>query len=303
MNGETIARGLGLHRSGIGKWDGKCPCCGYRTGFAVTERRDGLPLVYCHAGGCSQSDLIVALRRAGLWPESAEESVGRRPRRQRRQAVGGTNQPAQTSEPTISPHNMVRALWRRTTAVQGPFIPPIVVDYLRVARGYTGTIPTVLRQLQAAKHPSGTFTPAMVALVQHADGGPVAVHRTFLRADGSGKADLDPNKMTLGPSKGAAVQLAPVGAVLAIAEGIESALSYMQATGVPTWAALSAVGIRNLILPPDVAEVIIAADPDPVGVMAARAAARRWLDEGRRVSIARPPIGFDFNDLARRAVA
>jgi hypothetical protein len=196
---------------------------------------------------------------------------------------------------------MARALWRRTTPVQGPFIPPIVANYLCVARGYTGTIPMVLRQLQAAKHPSGTFTPAVVALVQHVDNGPVAVHRTFLRADGSGKADLDPDKMTLGPSKGAVVQSC-ASRRSAVSEGIESALSYMQATGVPTWAALSAVGIRNLILPPDVAEVIIAADPDPVGIMAARAAARRWLDEGRSVRIARPPVGFDFNDLALRAV-
>jgi hypothetical protein len=73
----------------------------------------------------------------------------------------------------------------------------------------------------------------------------------------------------------------------------------MQATGIPTWAALSAVGIRNLTLPPSITEVVIAADPDPVGIMAARAAARRWLAEGRRVSIARPPLGLDFNDLAR----
>jgi hypothetical protein len=201
----------------------------------------------------------------------------------------------------------VRATWRfRFGAAPHPieaiFVPPIVADYLRKARRYTGPIPPVLRQLTSAKHPTGTYTPAMIALVEHVDHGPVAVHRTFLRADGSGKADLGPNKMTLGPSKGAAVQLAkPRDGVLAVAEGLESALSYMQATAAPTWAALSAVGIRNLVLPRDVTEVIIAADPDPVGLMAARAAARRWLDEGRRVSIARPPLGLDFNDLLRRA--
>jgi phage/plasmid primase-like uncharacterized protein len=104
--------------------------------------------------------------------------------------------------------------------------------------------------------------------------------------------------MTLGPCKGGAVRLAPAGPILAIAEGIETALSYMQCTGTPTWAALSAGGIRNLILPDDVAEVVIAADPDPVGMIAARVAARRWLDEGRLVAIARPPLGGDFNDLA-----
>jgi putative DNA primase/helicase len=302
MNGETIARGLGLHRAGSGKWHGKCPSCGYRTGFSVTEQRDGLPLVYCHAGGCSQSDLLDALRRTGLWPESKSQNGDRVSDRQRRHRVSAPAAFVDTTMPAASPSDMALSLWRRTTAVEATFVPPIVADYLRKTRGYTGPIPTVLRQLNSAKHPTGTYTPAMIALVEHVDNGPVAVHRTFLRADGSGKADLDPNKMTLGPSKGAAVQLAkPRDGVLGVAEGIESALSYMQVTAVPTWAALSAVGIRNLILPPEVSEIIIAADPDPVGLMAARAAARRWLDEGRRVSIARPPLGLDFNDLVRRA--
>ena len=138
----------------------------------------------------------------------------------------------------------------------------------------------------------------MVAAVLYG-GRIVAVHRTFLRPDGSGKAKLDPDKMTLGPCKGGAVPLAPAGRVLAVAEGIETALSYMEVTGTPTWAALSAGGIRNIVLPDCVCEVVVAADPDPVGIMAAHAAARRWLREGRRVSIARPPLGCDFNDLAR----
>ena len=122
----------------------------------------------------------------------------------------------------------------------------------------------------------------MVAVVVREDR-IVAIHRTFLRADGAGKADLDPDKMTLGPCKGGAVPLAPPGPILAVAEGIETGLSYQQTTDIPTWAALSAGGIRNLVLPDIVEEVVVAADPDPVGMMAARAAAGRWLAQGRRV--------------------
>jgi putative DNA primase/helicase len=73
----------------------------------------------------------------------------------------------------------------------------------------------------------------------------------------------------------------------------------MFVTGTPTWAALSAGGIRKLVLPECVREVVIAADPDPVGIIAAHSAARRWLHEVRRVSICRPPLDCDFNDLAR----
>ena len=87
-----------------------------------------------------------------------------------------------------------------------------------------------------------------------------------------------------------------------IGEGIETAAAAMTATGLPGWAALSAGGIERLILPPLplAAVVIIAADHDRngVGERAARAAAQRWLAEGRRVRIALPPVvGTDWNDV------
>ena len=43
--------------------------------------------------------------------------------------------------------------------------------------------------------------------------------------------------------------------------------------------------------------VTIAADGDEAGEEAAQAAARRFIAEGRKVKIARPPQGMDFNDL------
>jgi putative DNA primase/helicase len=43
--------------------------------------------------------------------------------------------------------------------------------------------------------------------------------------------------------------------------------------------------------------VIVLADGDEPGEAAAQACARRWNREGRRVRIARPPQGMDFNDL------
>ena len=39
------------------------------------------------------------------------------------------------------------------------------------------------------------------------------------------------------------------------------------------------------------------ADGDEPGEAAARSAALRWMREGRRVRIARPPRGADFNDI------
>jgi len=71
----------------------------------------------------------------------------------------------------------------------------------------------------------------------------------------------------------------------------------MQATGLPAWAALSTSGVQALELPDEVRDVVVLADGDDPGESAALTAARRWRREGRRVRIARPPRGLDFNDL------
>ncbi len=138
----------------------------------------------------------------------------------------------------------------------------------------------------------------MVALVTRgADDTPLAIHRTFLARDGGGKAPVDPQKMMLGPCRGGAVRLAEPGDVLMVGEGIETCLAAMQATGHPAWAALSTSGLRTLDLPDDVRDVIVLADGDDAGEAAARDCAWRWKREGRRVRIARPPQGMDFNDM------
>jgi hypothetical protein len=139
----------------------------------------------------------------------------------------------------------------------------------------------------------------MIALVTSGvDDTSLAIHRTFLARDGKGKAPVDPQKMMLGPSRGGAVRLAPLDQVLMIGEGIETCLAAMQATGHPAWAALSTSGLRTLDLPTEVREVIVLADGDDPGEAAANAAgALRWKRDGRRVRIAKPPNGLDFNDM------
>ena len=66
----------------------------------------------------------------------------------------------------------------------------------------------------------------------------------------------------------------------------------------PAWAAISAGNMATgLVLPHEVRNVVIAADPDPPGEKAARAAALRWIAQGRTVHIARPNGHGDFNDI------
>jgi hypothetical protein len=148
-----------------------------------------------------------------------------------------------------------------------------------------------------------TGYPALIAIVRDAAGQQIAIHRTYLAPDCSGKADVPKPRMMLGSVAGGAVRLGQLGehGVIGLAEGVETALSVMQACpALPVWAALSSGNLEQLMLPPEITRVVLLADHDGegVGLKAAERAAARFHAEGRRVWIAHPPgPGDDFNDL------
>ena len=186
-----------------------------------------------------------------------------------------------------------RDLWHRAKQAAGT----LAEVYLR-ARGITIEIPPTIRYVAGLRHTqSGLILPALVAAVQAPDRRVRGVLRIFLTTDGRRKAMVSKPKMMLGRVAGGAVRLSGAQPRLAIAEGLETALSFQQAAEVPTWATLSTSGMKALILPGSVVEVLIAADADRSGEVAASAAARRFIKEGRTVRIVRPPDGAkDFND-------
>lgn len=274
---ERLAAGLGLRRSGR-RYVGSCPACGYSNSFVVCEGADQ-PLVFCHA--CQDIDaVLIAIRRRGLWHPGANTV----------QSTPMQTRPLELSRAGIR----ARELWLQAAAAEGT----LVDIYLR-SRGIVAVIPPTLRFLTLAKHsPSNQSLPAMIAAVTvWPERRPCAVHRTFLAIDGNGKAPVDTPRMTLGPCRRGAVRLAEATDHLMVGEGIETCLAAMQATGHPAWAALSTAGLRSLEIPEHVKEVVVLADGDLPGEEAAQYAARRWVDEGHRVRIARPPKGQDFNDL------
>ena len=186
-----------------------------------------------------------------------------------------------------------RRMWRRAVPASGT----LVETYLR-ARGITIPIPPSLRYLAAAMHkPTGLILPAMIGGVQGPDGKVKAVHRTFLSQNGTAKAGVREPKMSLGPVAGGAVRLAKANGRLAISEGIETGLSILQATGIPTWAALSAPNMAKVILPPDIRDVILGPDGDEAGETGAQEAAKRFAQEARTVRVAPAPEGQDYNDM------
>lgn len=287
MNATTISQALKLRRSGS-VHVGACPACGYPGAFTMQDR-DGLALVHCHVG-CDQTDVLAALRKAGLWGRGTTR---------REWPIAARSVPAGEGSPGKAPVNAsaILSLLQRCRDARGT----VVETYLR-SRCIHVPIPDDIRHYPRMRHlPTKTAWPAMVAAVRDAGGAIVALHRSYLRPDGTGKADVEPAKMTLGPVGGCSVHLAPAGPHMIVAEGIESALSAMGGAGLPAWAALSAGGVRKLILPPlpSASIVTIAADLDPVGLDAARVAAQRWITEGRTVRIAKPPAPFvDWNDAA-----
>ena len=146
--------------------------------------------------------------------------------------------------------------------------------------------------------------PAMVALMTDAvTCEPCGIHRTYLKPDGSGKAEIEPAKMMLGRATGAVVRLSPDDAVttgLGIVEGIENGLSILSFGWAPVWAALSANGIRDFPVLNGVEALTIFADHDDAGLKAARACAARWAGAGKEVIVRKPAkAGADWNDVAR----
>ncbi len=285
MTAEIIAKALGGRKAGAA-WMARCPAHDDRApSLAITDARDGKVLVHCHAG-CDQRDVIAALRACGVW-----DMDDLRPIRSSRKPDYALS--TESDGVTIKRTEAALAIWRGSQSPKGT----PVETYLR-SRGLTNPIPPSIRFHAGLKHPSGAVWPAMVGLVTHGvDGSPIGIHRTFLTRDGDTKASVDPVKMMLGPCRGGAVRLGPIGDGLMVGEGIETCLAAMQASGRSAWAALSTSGLRALGLPHEVREVIVLADGDDPGEAAAQDCAWRWKQEGRRARIARPPQGTDFNDL------
>ena len=104
--------------------------------------------------------------------------------------------------------------------------------------------------------------PAMIAVVRRPDTGEWTggIHRTYLAANGRGKADMVKPKMMLGPCQGGVVMLHPMapGGLLGVGEGIETALAASKIFNIPTWATLSTSGY--LLFPPGLQRLVIFAD-------------------------------------------
>lgn len=280
----------GLRSAGRDRWMARCPAHQDHTPSLSIRWVGDRFLLHCFAG----CPVEVILKTLGLgWNDLHQ-----------RELPGGfalKTPDLGTSDPRAQAR--IEHLWNRAHPLTGE---DEASRYLRF-RGLppSQTSPS-LRFVEALEyHHQGRYIgvfPALIAKVVHPWWGRVALHRTYLRQGGLGKAPVPaPKKLTrpifAGATKGAATRLGMAGSRLAVAEGLETALAVQAMTSWATWAAVSAGGMAVLEVPDSVREVLIAADHDPVnpttglrpGEAAARALASRLVQQGIRVHLAIPP--------------
>ena len=253
--------------------------------------------------GCTVLDLVIRetgardTREAMAWLRDAGLLDG---------AYRGDSAPARSSR-SSKPRDTTAAA-RRVWDATKPLAGTLAETYLHARGvGHVAVAPS-LRFSPALTHPQapGRF-PCLVAGVQDAHGGFLAVHRIYLDRSGAGKANVEPARASLGSTAGGAVRLGePEHGRLLVGEGIESTAAAMVLIGLPGWAAIATSGLTAIELPEHVRDVVIAADKDfdGAGQLAAAALAERLEAEGREVEIQLPPFIGDWNDvllLAREA--
>lgn len=161
--------------------------------------------------------------------------------------------------------------------------------------------------------------PAILSMVSDVTGKPVTIHRTYLTVDGYKAPVAFPKKLMRYPGNkvtGGAIRLdGSVTSVLAVAEGLETALSVMEGTALPVWCVINANMLEKFTPPSFVAKVIVFADkdlptkqhPSGHGQDAAKKLVQRLWQMNIRASLAIPvgdiPPGrksLDWNDVLQQ---
>ena len=298
MDAASIARSVKGTKAGSG-WLVRCPAPGHTDTEPSCSVRDGIrgPVFHCFAG-CDWREVRAGAVTKG-WIADPRNELPVDPETARKRLVDAHEATCfrrrQEKAEEARRVALAQRIWSNT--VDGHGSPADV--YLR-SRRITIRPPAALRFSPSVWHPYERATlPAMVAAIEHPVTGELqGVHVTYLRPDGRGKADVSPAKLMRGRAGGGVVRLAPVSQHMALAEGIESALSHQQLTGIPTWGALSAGNFEKVRWPAIVKRVTVAADNDARGLAEAEKAARRWAFEGLTVEVSKPSTpGADFNDI------
>jgi len=245
---------LGIEARVLNKKNQPCPMCGGKDRFRWTNH-DDKGGYYC--SGCGAGDGLKLVQEFFCldFRGAAEKIEG---------IIGGVDldkTPRRTDDQNLT---VMRAVWRAGHNIQAT--DPVGL-YLAYRRLFVPEYPKCLKYVPQLRHGDGA-APAMIAQVVSAEGRAVNIHRTWLRADGSGKAAIEPNRKIMAGTipDGSAIRLACAGEALGIAEGIETALAASIRFNLPVWAVISEGGMQKFRPPPAVKRLIIFGDNDRNGV-------------------------------------
>ena len=193
---------------------------------------------------------------------------------------------------------------RRLWAMSGPITGTPVETYLHrrdmtLLHG-TGALRSHPRCFYRPDEHSPTESwPAMIAAVTDLDGTLTGVHRTWLAADGRGKAPVDHPRRALGGLLGHAVRFGVASDVLAAGEGIETVLSLRQVLpDLPLAACLSSAHLAAMTFPSTLRRLYVLRDDDPAGDHAVTTLMARTQEAGVECLVLSPRLA-DFNDDLR----
>ncbi|WP_294328286.1 CHC2 zinc finger domain-containing protein [uncultured Sphingomonas sp.] len=291
--------GVKLQRAG-NEWKACCPFHADRTPSFTIYSGDRRFMCF----GCgAEGDVLDFMRRAyrvGLVDAVRMLDSG---------ALGAIEAPAATERPRKDLSGLVARIWGDAAPIAGT----PAARYLR-NRGIDMDMPDCLRftrlapptiegnGLLAANGPGPL--PVLLALVTGPDGGHPALQRTYLAEDGRKAAvvateqDRKPKvKYSLGNVRGGAIRLGPASGSIVVTEGLEDGATIAQALGRSVWVAAGTSMLSHMQFPDGVRAVVIGADGDEPGRVAAEKAATAYVERGLSVRITPPPPPHkDWND-------
>ncbi|MDW0360850.1 toprim domain-containing protein [Halomonas venusta] len=291
---RSILAELGINRSHLINRHGPCPLCGGSDRFRFDDK-DGKGTYFC--SGCGAGDgMKLAMQWTGLSFKDCAKRIDDICDYTEAEAVNTTD------------HDRAEKTRRRLKEIGEALRPAGDLDpvgrYLR-GRGIRQIPKAFLRYHPALAYYDQGFQgnhPAMVAAFRRPDGSIETFHVTYLTADGH-KANVGAPKKVVGAQQGlsgCAIRLTDIAEHIAIAEGIETALSVTEMYGIPCWSCYSAHGIETFEPPEGVKTVTIYSDSDAnfTGQAAAMACAKRLAFAGYTVHVPEfPKVGADYNDM------
>ena len=276
---QAVALALDAKRSG-NSFVAKCPICKndkYTLNIWLgDDGKIGLRCYYSILGRCHTIAHVFHLQSLGV--DIDQDDI-----------TGSKNKPSETWP----------EIWSAGMGIKGT-----AADEYLFRRGIDITLlpPVYLHQLKfipRLKHPTGPRLPVMLGIMRNTlTNADQAIHRTYLNPIGTDKADVLPNKMTLGFPKAGVVKFGePVNGVIAVGEGIETCLSFFLMFGVNVWCATSVGGLLTMVMRDDIKEVLWVVDNDEPGTIALEEAKKHFKVD---IKPMRPSKGFkDFNDELR----